>query len=201
MIPIGQEQHLGQKAFILILLRRISGGLLLLLLFIFILFISKFLLSSVTQIINSTTTNNTSTSQLATQILSLTTIIIFVISIVLIIIGIIIAILEYKNYSYQFNEFDLIMRTGILDKKETIIPYRQIQDINIDRPLFYQIFGLSNITLKSSGAEEAGEQKMTEINIEPIDKNISNEIQIMLERKIGVQVVEDEVKADKESKV
>ena len=41
---------------------------------------------------------------------------------------------------------------------------------------------------------------MTEIKIEPVDKNTAEEIQTMLERKIGVQVVEDDVKADKEEK-
>src|SRR3954465_12679467 len=34
--------------------------------------------------------------------------------------------LEYSNYSFMFEEFDLVMHSGVLNKKQTVIPYRQI---------------------------------------------------------------------------
>jgi putative membrane protein len=112
--------------------------------------------------------------------------------------GIFIAWLEYTNYTYRLDEFNLIMKKGILDRKETSIPSRQIQDVNIDESLFYRFLGLSSLVLKTAGTEEKNEHGMNEIRIDPIDENIADEIQKMLERKIGVQVIEDDVKADKE---
>lgn len=199
MISLGQEQRLGYKAFLILAFRRFAIGLFFLLLVFVILFFRQFLLDSVTNTLVIEGVSKASAAGTASMIMIYLTLVIFWVGVVISFFGIVIAFLEYINYTYQFNEFDLIMKKGILDRKETSIPYRQIQDMNVDRPIIYQLFGLSRLILRTAGTEEKNEHGMTKINITPIEKSTAEEIQKMLERKIGVQVVEDTVKADKEA--
>lgn len=74
-----------------------------------------------------------------------------------------------------------------------------MQDINIDRPLVYRILGVSRVVIDSAGHEEFGESRSeTDIVLEPIDEKLAREIRDMLQRRIGVQIVEDEKEADLE---
>ena len=200
MIQEAQEQHLGHKAFILFTLRRMSFGFIILVLVLIIAILNEHLLNGTTDILTSGGIAKTEAVGFASMILTDITLIIFGAGILICLLGVLISLLDYKNYTYTFDEFDLIIKRGILDKKETSIPYRQIQDVNIERPLTYQILGLSKLTFSTAGTEETDKSEMTEVNIEPIDKDTAEEIQGLLQRKIGVQVVEDSVKADKEER-
>ena len=200
MISIGQEQHLGYKAFILLVLRRMSAGIVFLILVLAILVFRYYLSGGVTTLISMTGVLKTDAANTASIILIYATLILFWLGILVCFIGFIIAYLEYITHTYTFNEFNLIMKSGILDKKETSIPYRQIQDINVDRPLIYQFLGLSKLVLRTAGTEEKNELGLIDIHIDPIDKNTAEEIKTMLGRKIGVQIVKDETRADKEEK-
>jgi uncharacterized membrane protein YdbT with pleckstrin-like domain len=200
MLPLGREQYLGYKAFFLLALRRVAAGIVLFILVSFITVFSHYLLNGLIDLITNAGVSKIEAGNIASMILLYTILIIFWLAVLIIFLGVLISYLEYINHTYTFNEFDIIMREGILDKKETSIPYRQIQDVNIDRSLVYQILGLSDLILRTAGTEEKNEHGMTDINIGPIDKDTAEEIKTMLERKIGVQVTEDEVKADKEQK-
>lgn len=201
MLPIDQEQHLGYKAFFMLALRHISAGIILTIFSLGITFFGKFFSSSLVGIVSTFGGTKINSVNISSEILMILVIIIFCIGVFICFLGVLIAYFQYRNYTYRFDEFDFIMKNGILDIKETSIPYRQIQDINIERPLSYQFLGLSNLVIRTAGTEEKSEHGMTEIKIEPIDKDIADKIQSMLERKIGVQVVEDDVKADKEEKM
>ncbi len=83
------------------------------------------------------------------------------------------------------------MGKGILDRTETAIPYRQMQDVDIARPLAYRLFGLSKIVFQTAGHEEPNEHGMTEIVLEPIGKDRANEIRTLLGSKIGIQIVKE----------
>jgi putative membrane protein len=123
----------------------------------------------------------------------------FLVSIMVILVSIIIALLEYRNYAFTFEEFDLKMRRGIFDRREVSLPYRQIQDVDIERDVSHQLLGLSKLVLMTAGHEEAGEHEMAEVLLEPLDKEAAEEIRAMLQRKIGIQVVETEQEADREA--
>ncbi|MDE1941084.1 MAG: PH domain-containing protein, partial [Patescibacteria group bacterium] len=114
-------------------------------------------------------------------------------------IGLFVAWLEYRNYAFRFEEFDLAVRRGVISTETVSIPYRQIQDLNIQRDLIYQILGLSRLVIDSAGHEEKGERNETDIILEPLYKETAEEIRGFLERRIGVQVVIDEKEADREA--
>ncbi len=198
MIALNEEQHLGGKAFIIFLLRRLFP------VFIFILLIIV-AIPARDAIINGLSTsvsaqlNSDTTISLVVTIFAIGLAALLFLAILFFILGFIIAILEYKTYSFTLEEFSLVMRQGILNRKEDSVPYRQIQDVNIERPLIYLVLGLSKIIFITAGHEEAGEHEQTEIVLAPIDKDRAEEIREKLEREIGVQVVEDEKKADEEA--
>ena len=74
-----------------------------------------------------------------------------------------------------------------------------MQDININRSLFYVILGLSRLIIDSAGHEEKEEQNETDIILEPLDVTVAGDIRNFLKRRVGVQVVVDEKVADVES--
>ena len=201
MLLTNQEQHLGYKAFLVLAFRHISSGIILVILSIFIVAFSKSLLFGIlSSVITGFGVTKSIAINLTSEILIIFFLVIVCLGILVCFLGIIISYLEYRNYTYRFDEFDLTLKRGILDIKENSVPYRQIQNVDIERSIGYQLFGLSKLVIKTAGTEEGTEREMTEIKIEPIDKNVAEEIQSMLERKIGVQIVENDTIADKEEK-
>lgn len=126
-------------------------------------------------------------------------IILALVAVVLMLGGVVVARLEYANYAFSFEEFDLKMRRGILHRVENSIPYRQIQDVDVDRSFTHQLLGLSKVTIITAGHEEAGERGEAEVILEPLSKNLAEAVRLILERKIGVQVVENQSEADGKS--
>lgn len=190
MINFDQEQRFGSMALTLLILRRISAGIILLILVSFSGTINKYFFDSLVGIINITGTSQIFAGYIVPKATADIKLIVYLIAFLIIFLGAFIAWLEYINETYRFNEFDLVMKKGVLDKRETSIPVRHIPDIKIERSLGCQILGLSRLVLKTIDMEEKGKQKMTEIDIYPIDKKVAEEIKNMLERKIGVQFVQ-----------
>ena len=124
------------------------------------------------------------------------------IDLVVIGVGVIISFLDYKNYTFRFEEFDLIVKRGILNKEETSVPYRQMQDVDLEQNLMYQLFGVCRVVMMTAGHEDSGMNDDTETVLEPIDKTLGEEIRKLLQSRIGVQVVESEkqVEAEEQTK-
>jgi uncharacterized membrane protein YdbT with pleckstrin-like domain len=201
MIPLDQERHLGHKAFVLILLTRGGPGL--------VLFVLGFILALIRPVIESGIVTGpvafgpTGAADPAVVALyvgyGLSAI--FIVSLVAMIVGLVIGYLEYINYTYIIEEFGIRTSRGILHRHEISILYRQIQDINIDRSLFYRFIGLARLVLLTAGQEEPDQRGLTEVILEPIDKAVAIELRVMLQRKVGVQITETEQEADQEEKV
>ncbi len=196
MIPENQDRQLGYKAFILLALRRVGPGILFFLLGLLLSTFSDYIFA---QALNMMSMSGTADVQ---SLATFKTTLMYLIAILYIIgvlgapIGFLISLIEYHNYTYLIGEFDLVMKKGILHKRQTSLPYRQIQSVNIDRPFVYLLFGLSKLILLTAGTEEKDEHGLVEIVLEPMDKDEAEEIRNMLEREIGVQITEDVVKAD-----
>jgi len=122
----------------------------------------------------------------------------FIIGLIVCLIGLIIARLEYNNYTYAFEEFNLKLTQGIIGLTEVSIPYRQMQDIDVERTLLHRMTGTSRVIIDSAGHEEVSEKNETDIILDPIDMEAAEEIRVMMQRRIGVQVVEGDKAADRE---
>jgi len=198
MIQTDVPQRLGRKAFFLLFGRRAAIAILFIIVSLVLLAVSGSIIKGLAIALSS----GQSTATTVGPISSFISFIVsgcFLIGIFLFLIGFVISWLEYRNFTFDFGEFDLHLSRGIIDKRETSIPYRQIQDVNIERNFDHQLMGMAKIVMTTAGHEESGETGMSEIALDPLDKDVATEIRALLERKIGVQVVVDQSVADKQA--
>ena len=200
MITLGEEHRLGRKAFYLLASRHVAVGLVFFMIGFALMIFSSSILGATAGVATVGGASQSEAMHTAASIVSYGILIVLGFGAVIGLVGLLVSWLEYSNYTYMLDEFGLVMRRGLLDKKEITLPYRQIQDVDIERTLGLQLMGLSKIVLMTAGTEEKDEHEMTQVILEPLDKAVAEEIKSMLERKIGVQVVEDESRADAEQK-
>lgn len=101
-----------------------------------------------------------------------------------------IAWLIYVNYKFFLGDDALKIKRGILDKEEVAIPYRQIQDVDIERDLWFQAMGVSRIVILTAGEEEvkSGEDQSEGI-LPALDKDLAEWLQAELLKRANVQKV------------
>jgi uncharacterized membrane protein YdbT with pleckstrin-like domain len=106
-----------------------------------------------------------------------------------------IAWLIYINYKYMLSEDSLKVQRGILNKEEIAIPYRQIQDVDIDRDLSLRIMGVSRIVILTAGHEDApgegnpNERGESEGYLPALDRDLAEWLRDELLRRANVQKV------------
>jgi putative membrane protein len=98
--------------------------------------------------------------------------------------------LIYINYKFFLGEDALKIKHGIFMKEETAIPYRQIQNVDIQRDLSYQAFGLSRIVILTAGQDEEKTPDDESEGVLPgLDKDLAEWLQSELLRRANVQKV------------
>lgn len=97
--------------------------------------------------------------------------------------------LVYANYKFLLGADALKIKKGVLNKEEVAIPYRQIQDVTIERDLSYQMFGLSKLTILTAGHEEAGETGEAEGILPALDADVAEKMRDELLRRANVEKV------------
>jgi uncharacterized membrane protein YdbT with pleckstrin-like domain len=85
----------------------------------------------------------------------------------------------------------LKIRRGILSKEETAIPYRQIQDVDIEQNISERIWGVARLAILTAGHEEAKEgDEDTSAGILPaIDRALAESLQTELLKRADVEKV------------
>ena|SRR5258708_5625422 len=101
-----------------------------------------------------------------------------------------VAWLIYINYKFALGENALKIKKGIFMKIETSIPYRQIQNIDIQRDLAYQAFNLSRLVILTAGHddEKPGDDQSEGI-LPALDKDLAEWLQTELLTRANVQKV------------
>lgn len=86
------------------------------------------------------------------------------------------------------------IKRGVLNKTENAIPYRQIQNVDIERSLFFQMLGLSRLIILTAGHEDEGVKGSDEAKgiIPAIDKKLAEQLQTELLRRAEVQKVTED---------
>ncbi len=85
------------------------------------------------------------------------------------------ALLWKANFSWVFTPNFLEVRTGIISKRETHLPYSSIQDVLIKQSLVERLFGLCTVTIQnaagmSSGYSRKGSPNGTNLPGQPLAK-------------------------------
>lgn len=99
--------------------------------------------------------------------------------------------LIYKNTSFSLSEDALTLSRGVFTKEQFAIPYRQIQNIEIERTLGDQIMGLSRLIILTAGLEESAEEKRDDPEgiIPHIDRDIATALEMELLKRANIQKV------------
>jgi uncharacterized membrane protein YdbT with pleckstrin-like domain len=107
-----------------------------------------------------------------------------------------IAWLIYINYKYMLSADSLKILRGILNKEEIAIPYRQIQDVDIDRNLSLRMMGVSRIVILTAGHEDGpgskddpDEHGQSEGYLPALDRDLAEWLRDELLRRTNVQKV------------
>lgn len=182
MIILNQEQRLGRKAYLLICWHKLKAGLVILLIALVLLSLSGLL-----------------GRLIPGDVVTAGIFYVFALGVVVCVMSLVSARAEYNRYTFTFEEFSLKLKRGTFKILEVTIPYRQMQSVDVERGFLHQITGTSRVVINSAGQEEPDEKDETDIVLDPIDKTVAEEVRLMLQRKIGVQVVESEREADREA--
>lgn len=181
-ITDGQEyQTLGKKVFWLFFLQ-ISPIVFILLLISIILFILSF-----QPFLTNTPLGNMQQDVLQAGFIA------FMISLVIAIVFAIVSWLNYVNYKFSMSENSFKIKRGILSKTENAIPYRQIQNVDIERDFTFQMLGLSRLVILTAGHEDEKpkgaplEPEEAEGVIPAIDQKLAEWLQTELLKRADVQ--------------
>lgn len=100
--------------------------------------------------------------------------------------------LVYSNYAFMLDNDSFRIRRGVFNKIENAIPYRQIQNVDIERSFAFQVLGLSRLIILTAGHEdEKSTGDESEGVIPAIDKNIAESLQSELLKRAEIQKMID----------
>jgi uncharacterized membrane protein YdbT with pleckstrin-like domain len=97
--------------------------------------------------------------------------------------------LSYANYLFMLDDDALKIRRGILSKEETAIPYRQIQDVDIEQSISDRMWGVARLAILTAGHEEPkeGEGDDSEGVLPAIDRALAESLQTELLHRADIQ--------------
>ena len=168
-------QPLGKKVFWLFLLQISPASVVMFLLFIILSAISSQSLFANTAYLN------------MQQLISVAASISFFLFLIVAVISFIYTWLVYINYKFCMAEDSFKIKRGILNKTEAAIPYRQIQDVDVERDVLFLIFGLSRIVILTAGQETDKEDVESKGVIPAVDKALGEWLQTELLRRADIQ--------------
>ncbi|MFA6463966.1 MAG: PH domain-containing protein [Candidatus Paceibacterota bacterium] len=189
MLTINREYHLGIKSFIVSSLRNVFGAIVMFFVALFLSIVSGFFIQIINTLINGQETSGGSTFNSA-PLVFLGISLIFLLSFTIFIVGLIISWLSYINFTFNLKDLEIKLKKGILNKEEISIPYHQATDVHVDRDIMYRLFGVSRLVINTAGEDDTGTGR-EEATFDPIDKEIAEQLQIMLQPRIGVLITEE----------
>lgn len=119
----------------------------------------------------------------------LVSLILFSISIVIFASSFVYARMIYKNYVFLVADDSFKIRRGVINKIENAIPYRQIQNVDIERGFLFQMLGLSRLIILTAGHEDENVKGTDEAEgvISAIDQHLAEWLQAELLKRANIQ--------------
>lgn len=130
----------------------------------------------------------------ALRIVNSLTGILSVVSLLILLTIVVVTWIIYIHTTFVFNQYALKIKTGFIHKREILIPYRQIQNVNINRSLLHRMLGVSNLVILTAGSEDQTpdtNQQESEGVFDLLDAELAGHIQSELVKRASVQMVSD----------
>ncbi len=194
MIALSTDYRLGKRAFVVLACRSTIIAIFLFIIAVILLLSGPALIEIVNKIIIAASGQNDATVN-SSHLVFFAIAVVFLLSFLIFAIGVFINYLQYNFFTFRFEEFDIKLKKGIFNISETSIPYRQIQDVDVTRDIFYRMFGVSRLVLLTAGHDDPGDDDNSDTVFDPIDNSLAEDIRLLLQQKIGVQIVESQADA------
>jgi uncharacterized membrane protein YdbT with pleckstrin-like domain len=116
---------------------------------------------------------------------------VWILFVLVFVITFLVAYLTYANYLFMLDSDALKIKRGILSKEETAIPYRQIQDVDIEQNISDRIWGVARLAILTAGHEEAkeGDEDTSEGILPAIDRALAESLQTELLKRADIEKV------------
>ena len=113
----------------------------------------------------------------------------FIISLIIFIISLGLAWLNYINYTFLMADDSFKIKRGVFSKTENAIPYRQIQNVDVERSIMFQMLGLSRLIILTAGHEDEKNRDSDEAEgvIPAIDYKLGGWMQSELLKRADIQ--------------
>lgn len=179
---MNSSQKLGIKVFYYYLSKKTLGGILLLVVSFFVSSSKEFIISKMSYILPPQTSLSV-TSYFVNGL--------FVASVLIIIFGILMSWLSYISFKFVLGENAISIKKGILNKKEVSIPYRQIQNIDIEQSFNLKMMGVSRLVILTAGNDNNDTAGEAEGIFEIIQSDVAEKIKEYILEKANLQVVKN----------
>jgi len=111
----------------------------------------------------------------------------FVISILVLIFGVVLSWFHYISCDFTLGENAFSFRKGFLSKKEVFIPYRQIENINIEQSFNFKMMGVSKLVIETASNDNTNGGE-AEGFFDVIDSKIAENIREVILQKTNIQI-------------
>jgi membrane protein YdbS with pleckstrin-like domain len=99
-------------------------------------------------------------------------------------------LINYLTFYFMLGPNSIGIKKGLIHIDENMIPYRHIENIEINQPLIYRIFGMCRLHILTGGEDKDIEHSHTmEINFPILEKIIADDIKTEIFERTHIKVV------------
>jgi uncharacterized membrane protein YdbT with pleckstrin-like domain len=116
----------------------------------------------------------------------------FVLIVLAILFAVLLASIDYLTYHFMLDENALRIEQGLLNKSEISIPYRQIQDVDLEQSFIHMMLGVARVAVLTAGHEGKSPEDTSddsEIALPIIDKPRAEIIRTELLKRANIEKV------------
>jgi uncharacterized membrane protein YdbT with pleckstrin-like domain len=176
----GEYYSLGPKTFLFLSIQRTMAAAIFFIVALIIMGLKGFVLK-----------NNT--IDFLPSIINWIIVILFLLGFLMLAIGLIITRIQYKTSGVMIDDYSFHIVRGILSRKETSIPYRRIQSVEIKQSLLYRILNIAYVSIATTTSLEEPSQIENDLNeevIPNIDYSLAMAIEDTLTREAEIENIE-----------
>ncbi len=176
-------KKLGLRTFIYYCITGAVPGLLLIILSVFLPNITEFITTKIP--LNITTITIDNINKIGHVVIAL----LFVLGFLIIFFGLLFSFIRYVSTTYTLEDNAFKSRRGLIGKMEILIPYKQIQAVNVNQSIVFRILGLSSLSVLSAGNTKQNEDADEVFGV--IDSSIAKYLQEELLKRSNIQEVKE----------
>ncbi|HAE36956.1 MAG: Membrane-flanked domain-containing protein [Candidatus Nomurabacteria bacterium GW2011_GWF2_35_66] len=179
---MNNPQKLGIKVFYYYLSRKISLGVILLVVSFIVSSSKDFIVSKMVMLLPVSVT---------AVVVNFLTSGLFIISAVFILGAFVTSWFKYTSCDFSLDENAFNIRRGFFTKKEISIPYRQIQNVNIEQSISHKMLGIGKLVILTEGDHSENNGEASGGSFDVIDYVLAHKVREFILQRANFQIVKD----------